>query len=309
MSVISINVEIVLGVLALFLNSYLGIIMFWQNKKSWTNKFFALLAFFIDIYIIVNFISLHPIPNTPEAQLFWIRMVMFICSFIGPTVFLLVYTFPKEKFFLKKKYSIILLFLFLTSSFSSITNLVFKSITYPNGQPIPIPGAGIPFFFLDFIGLFILSFIILIIKYFKSVGKDKKQIFWFLAGIIITFSIMGITTVISVVIFKTSSAVFLGPLATVILMIFIAYAIVKYELFNIKVIGTQLLVGLLSGVLISKLVFFQSYSVLIIDSITFLIVLFFGYLLVGSVRKEVHQKENRTHSYCPYQQALLLFVS
>lgn len=285
------EIELVLAFVTFLLTTYLGFSVYVQNRKSWTHKLFALLAFLIDIYIVVNFLSLHPPRPTPENQLFWIRMVMFICSFIGPALLLLVHTFPKPKIRLKKKYLIALLILMTASAIASITNLVFKSIEYPAGQPMPIPGAGIPVFFLDFVGLFLVSFVVLIYKYKKAEGIEKEQHLYFLIGVLISFSLMGLLTVVMVVIFKTSVAVFLGPTVSVVLMAFIAYAIVRLGLFNMKVVAAKILVTGIIIVLLSKLFFFDSVAALIVDSAVLVVMMVFGLLLVKSVKLEIKQKE------------------
>jgi signal transduction histidine kinase len=283
--------EIILGVFTFLITTYLGVVVFVKNSGSWTSRLFFILSLLIDIYIVVNYLSLHPPYPTPESQLFWIRVVMFICSLIGPAVFLLAYNFPGDIFKIKKKLLLPIIALMIFSASFSLGNLVFKSIEYPAGKPLPVPGIGIPVFFLDFVGLFILSFIVLIFKYRKSLGKEKIQNFYFLLGVIATFSFMAVSTVISVVILKTSAGVFLGPISAVILMLFKAYAIFKYGLFDIKIIATEALVSFLTIILI-----FEGF---LSDTIVGMMFKFFfagliallGIYLVKSVRKEIEQKD------------------
>jgi signal transduction histidine kinase len=283
--------EIILGIFTFLITAYLGIIVFVKNRDSWTSKLFFILSLLIDAYIIVNYLSLHPPYPTPESQLFWIRVVMCVCSLIGPAVFLLAYTFPADTFKMKKKLLLPIIILMITSAAFSLGNLVFKSIEYPAGKPLPTPGPGIPVFFLDFVGLFILSFIILIFKYRKSSGKEKTQNFYFLLGVIATFSFMAVSTVISVVILKTSAAVFLGPISAVILMLFIAYAIFKYGLFDIKIIATEALVAFLTIILISEGFLSDTIVGMMFKFFFAGLVALLGVSLVKSVRKEIKQKD------------------
>ncbi len=226
-------IELILGAVAFFASVYLGAAVYLRNPKSWTNRLFGILALLNNAYIIINFLSLHPPQETPENQLFWIRMVMFITSFIGPVLILLVHTFPRERVAMRPRYLILLGLLMLTSASFALSDLIFKSIEYPNGEPIPVAGAGIPVFFADFVGLFILSFILLIYKYQKAVGEEKIRHLHLFLGILASFSLMGLTTVTFVVLLKTSAFVFLGPIFPVILAAFIAYAIVKHRFLDI----------------------------------------------------------------------------
>ncbi|MSU74894.1 MAG: hypothetical protein EXS55_00030 [Candidatus Magasanikbacteria bacterium] len=283
------NAEILLGIFTFLFTTYLGLVVWLKNRASWTSRFFIILSFLIDVYILVNFISLHP----PEvaAQLFWIRVVMFTCSFIGPTLVFLVATFPHDHFTIKTRYLVPLIILMATSAIASLTPAVFSSLSYASGEPVPVPGPGIGIFFADFVGLFILSFIILIYKHRKSSGNERVQILFFLLGVIATFSFMAITTVIFVVILKTSAAVFLGPLSSVILISFIAYAIFRYHLFDIKIVATEVLVAILTILLLSEGVLSGSLPIILFKIVLACLVAGLGVFLVKSVTKEIAQRE------------------
>ena len=297
------HLEILLGVFTFLITTYLGIVVYTKNKKSWTGRLFLVLSFLIDIYIIVNYLSLHPPYGAPESQLFWIRIVMFICSFIGPAEFLLAHTFPRDEFRLKKKFLIPILILMVSSATASLLPLVFTSIDYSTGEPLPKPGPGMPIFFLDFVGLFLFSFILLIYKYKKSSGKEKIQNFYFILGVIATFSFMALSTVVFVVILKTSATVFLGPLSSVMLMFFIAYAIFKYGLFNIRLIATEALVSILTIILILEGATSRNISGILFKFFFAILVGILGVFLVKSVRKEIKQKNELANLAASLEQA------
>lgn len=278
--------------LIIFLFSFgLGLVIYIKSPRNATNKLFFLLSILIDIYIIVNYLSLHPPRPGAENQLFWIRMVMVMTSFIGPITLLLVHTFPREHITLKLRYLIPLGVLMTTSAITSATTLVFKSLEYYGNVPIPIPGAGIPIFFLDFVGLFLVSFTILIVRYRNQIGEEKKKYLYLLLGVVISFSLTSFFTVILVVIFKTSQFVLFGSLAPIILMAFIAYAIVKHGLFDIKIISAQVLTIIILVILFSKIFIAGSQEEILVDVFVFLIAIIFGIFLIRSVIREVGQRE------------------
>ena len=68
--------EILLSLINFFASTALGALTYIKDRKSWTNRLFGILAFLIDAYIVVNYISLHPPSANPSSQLFWIRVVM-----------------------------------------------------------------------------------------------------------------------------------------------------------------------------------------------------------------------------------------
>lgn len=228
--------EIILGIVTILLNFYLGLFVFFRNTKSWTSRLFLALTLFINGYVITNYLSLHPPINSPQNQLMWIRIVMAEASFIGPTLLILVHTFPGDKIRLSLWKLYLLGILCVSSFILSLSPFLFTSIEYPNGQPVPVPGPAIPVFFFDFVGLFIVSFILLIYKYIKSSGIERVQHWFFLIGTITTFSLMALSTVVLVVIFKFSGLVFLGPSYTLFLVAFIAYAIIRHRFLDIRLI-------------------------------------------------------------------------
>src|SRR3989338_2050849 len=167
------NFEIWLDIVSFIAIGYLGILVYTKNTKNWTNRLFGLLALVLNIYIIINYISLHPPIQTGLSQLFWIRAVMFISSFIGPILFVLSYNFPNAKIYLPKKILISLITIASASIISSITPLVFKSLEFRDGEPVPQPGIGIFIFILDFLGLVIASIVVLFLKYKNASGTEK----------------------------------------------------------------------------------------------------------------------------------------
>lgn len=82
-----------------------------------------------------------------------------------------------------------------------------------------------------------------------------------------------------------------GPLGMVIFIALLAYNIVKFKLFNLKLIGANVLVFSL-WLLIGSLLAIQDISVShTVTSITLIISVIFGFILIKSIRREVYQRE------------------
>lgn len=228
------TIEIALGVVVFAATSFLGLAVFVKNPKSWTHRLFLLIAAYIDIYAVSNFFSLHPPLGTAGDQLFWIRAVMFFSAFLGPLLVCFAATFPGITFRPGTRYAVPLLVLMLLSAALSFTPLVFKGIAYPNGQPVPVPGAGIGVYALDFIGLIALSLAIMVWKYRHATGLEKARQSALLVGMLVSFSTLAVLTFVFVVFLKTSAAVFLGPAYLLVLLAAIAYAIVRHHFLDIQ---------------------------------------------------------------------------
>jgi len=285
------KIEILVGALTFIINGFLGILIFSANPRSWTNRFFFMLVVVLDAYIIVNYLSLHP--GRIEDQFMWIRVVMSIAAFMGPLLFMLAHTFPGDRIRLRRPYLVSLVFITFLTAGLSLIGKVFKALTYTDGGPLPVPGPAMPLFFVSFVGLILASFVVLILRYRRLRGKNEEraQEKYFLLGIISSFTLITLVTIISVVVLKNSNLVVLGPIFSAAMIIPIAYAIVRYQLFNIKIIATNLLVIIVWIILGSKLLVSDSLVGFVIDAIILFLMVVFGVLLIKSVRKEVEQRE------------------
>lgn len=72
---------------------------------------------------------------------------------------------------------------------------------------------------------------------------------------------------------------------------FLAYAIVKYQVLNIKILGVQMLTATITILIGVQLFFIQSSLNRILTAITLFLVVIFGLVLIRSVKKEIEQKE------------------
>ncbi|MEK7090722.1 MAG: histidine kinase dimerization/phospho-acceptor domain-containing protein, partial [Patescibacteria group bacterium] len=296
------SLEIILGFTAFTANTYLGLMVFLKNPRSWTNRLFALLALVLDLYIVVNPPSLHPPLETPENQLFWIRMVIIVAAFIGPLLFLLIHTFPSGVITLKKEYVTLILALAGVTALASLNFHVFESITYSDGQPVAHPGKGIILFILDFPALVILSFVVLVRKLRNSKGIERLKLSYFALGVFGTFTLMVVFTTTLVVVFKTAAGIFLGPIFPVILMSTVAFAIVRHRFLDIQPIIVRaasflIILFLFAGANALLLVlFFQIFGGLEINNQTifvFIILTIFAMLIFQPLDKILRRLTNR----------------
>lgn len=281
------HIDFALSAFTFIIITYLGFVVYQNDKTSATNKLFALLALVLDIYLVVNYISLHPPFGTPEAQLFWVRIVMAVTSCIAPILFIFLHTFPRKFFFLAPRYSVPLFFLMGISALASLAPFVFSGLEYVNNQPLPIAGPAMPIFLLNFAGVCLLSFVFLIRRYSQVRGKEKQQYRFLLIGVIASFTLMVTTTVISVVFFETSSLVFLGPISPLILMGCLSYAIIQHELFDLRRVATNLLIVALLGIVITRLFLAKTTFELVSNIVLLIIVVLLTTGLFRKMNREI----------------------
>src|SRR4030042_6660973 len=122
-------------------NIVLGLFVFFKNRKSATNILLFFLTIIIASWTITNYFSLNS--PTPEFTLFWIRVVMFLVSPLGPVIFLLIHTFPRIELQIKKQWLIAIILLTVTTAMLAISPYMFTGIEIKQGNIAPVPGPGI----------------------------------------------------------------------------------------------------------------------------------------------------------------------
>jgi signal transduction histidine kinase len=138
------------------------------------------------------------------------------------------------------------------------------------------------------LAIFALASIVTLIRKLKKNLKDieKTQIKLILWGFLIS-TILILSTNILLPLLGDFSLQGFGPLSSTVLVVFTAYAIIKYKLLDIRVIISQVLVGVLCLILFFYIFFSGSTSDLIIRIIIFISVLVIGIQIVKNIIKEI----------------------
>lgn len=88
---------------------------------------------------------------------------------------------------------------------------------------------------------------------------------------------------------------FYGLFGMVIFMVFLAYLIVKYKTFDIKLIGTQALVWASAILIGSQFFFIQTNVNRVLIGFTLVVFSFVGWQIIRGVKKEIRQREEIEH--------------
>jgi len=277
-----------------FLINLIGIwLAFWvylANRKVKINQLFFLITIFILLWI--TFAYTVNLPSLAHLALFWSKLGFgAVTLFFISAYFFFSYFLNEEKRFpiLNKIVLGIGITLFLTSIF---TNLIVKDIEFTEWGVNFILGKGKIIFWGVVIFLTLFINVRLLIGYFRSSKQKKLKIQYFLIGVFIFALLNFIFNVILPSWQETFQYSQFGNYSAIFFLGFTAYAIVKRELFGIKVVLTALLVGLIAILLLlDTLVFTQNLSFQIIKGITLAVFLYFGYLLIQSVLFEIQRRQ------------------
>ncbi len=182
-------------------------------------------------------------------------------------------------------FSPLLLLFFLPTHYN-----IEEAYVIPGKVPGVIPGIlYVPFF--AYFGIYIA---IGIYNFFKnleqSTPSEKKQIKYVIFGTVLAVSI-GLVSNALLLSLGIPEASRFGPLGTIFWTIFLALAILKHNLFDIKVIATEFFTGLLLLLLFINIFFYNNGLELVLNIIIFIGAMIFGIFLIRSVLNEVKQRE------------------
>src|SRR3989339_390540 len=143
-----------------------------------------------------------------------------------------------------------------------------------------------------FIGIVSIIWIcaLLYIRYKKAEKESKKQILLLGFGVLSFLFLFSWSEIVGS--FTESFEITqYGLFGMPILLAFLAYLIVKFHTFNIKLIATQALVWALVIMIGAEFAFIQSNINKILTAVTLMISAWLGLIIVRSVKKEIQQKE------------------
>ena len=191
----------------------------------------------------------------------------------------------REKMFLIAGYSLALIF----SGLDLFTKLFVKGVPPKAGFAYWIEIGPLYYvFFLVFIIYLSWSAFLLLKERNLLSGIKRRQIDYILIALL--FGSGGGITNFFPQIFKANIYPF-GNYLVVLYVIFITYSIVKHQLFNIKVIATEIFTLALSVTLLIQTLVSQNTGEFVVNGIIFICVAIFGILLMRSITKEVKQRE------------------
>lgn len=283
----SINLFFVFSAFLNFVVSlFLGILVYSKNRNKRKSVFFVYYFFAIAFWSLSYY--LWQISNNAEEALFWCRILM-IGAILIPVFYLnfiidFLNLYPKKKKIVYLNYFFVIFFLFINSTPYFVESVSQKSpfMFWPDSGPLYLP------FLFFFFFLVLYGWYLLISGSKKTEDKTKKQqIKYFLIGTGLGF-IGGATN------YPLWYDIPILPYGNILVSfggIFIAFSILKYRLFQIRVILTELLVGIMGFVLLAIPFLMPTNKLKVLMAIIFLLFCIFGYYLVEAVHQRLKQEK------------------
>jgi len=208
-------------------------------------------------------------------------LIIFVYYFTGRTKYI------RLKSFLWYLPAIIILFLVLITSY-------FVAGISPEYPYLPTSGPLDPLGRIYIIIGLATSLLYLLKEYFKSTGFKRWQLKYFIIAISIHAG-AGVILVGIIPLFYKRFIFYFSEYTTAILpiltTILITYAILKRQLFEIRIILTEILVGVITIILLFQAFLSETLPAKILGFITFSAFLFVGYLLIRATQREIQRKE------------------
>ena len=267
---------------------FLGAFVFYKNKTGLINKILLGLAVVFSLWSFLNLVVWTSYDSKSIMFAWSLLGILFSLLFLLALYFVYVFIHKKDAPLLGKIFGLIL---FLPVILLTPTS---KNLT---GFDVANCEAGEGIFFTDYyylFGLFIFFWILfLVFLNYRKAGLDreeKRQIILLATGIELFLLSFFSTGYIASKIDSFWLEQY-GLFGMVIFMGFLAYLIVKFKAFEIKLLGAQALVVSLIILIGSQFAFIRNNTNKILTAITLVLAAGFGWMLIRSVKKENEQKE------------------
>lgn len=264
-----------------------GLFVILNNRKSLEARLLFILSLIFSVWVFFNFILWTSSNSTLIMTLWAFSGILIMFLFIFSLYLTHVFINKKDIGFVKKIIlGIVLLpIIFLTPTIFNLSDFSIVNDCEASENPY-----FTNYYYLFGLLVFIWILIMVAIKYRSTDQKFKKQVLLFTAGVeFFLFSFFASGYIASLT--EYYELEFYGIFAMPIFMGFLAYLIVKFKAFDIKLIGAQALVVSLIILIGSQFFFIQNNTNRILTGITLLLVVGFGWMLVRSVKNEIEQKE------------------
>lgn len=271
-------------------NSALAILLLFSMGKSTRVG----IVYSVNIVAILSWIGamlFYRLAN-PEYIVELTKLLYISASLIASTFLYFSFTFPRpEKDTLLTKALIIVPNVLLIALVWFGNTIIDTADVVQGGENVIYFGPLYAVYVLYILFYFMYSFWRLFQKYLKTENAiEKRQIIYLLIGYVVSANIAFVTNLILpwVGVFNFN---WVGQVATILMVIFAIYSILRHQLFNVQVIGAELLVVGLEIFILVRTVLAEDRREQIINGALFVITTIFGIFLIRAVMQQVKARQ------------------
>lgn len=281
----------ILVILVALVNLIYGLIIYSRNRKDLSNLLFLLLTLAVAGWGLSIF--LYRGESDISYGTFLSRMLYFSADLIPFIFFYFCITFIDSSYKLTwvQKYLLPVLCVFIVTITLTPDYLINTiQLVIDEESKIIFSKFWHTCFVLYQLFFFGSSYLILFKKWRHSEGIVKTQIMWIFIGTLFSTSV-ALTTNMMMPYLGFFELNWAGQVGVVVMIVSISYAILKYHLFNVRVIITEILTFLLWLFVFIKIFTSDSFDERVSNIILFVVTLFIGYFIIKNVKNEIKNRE------------------
>lgn len=288
------DVQSLVLIAALFANLLLLALLFEQAKKNFSIAVFAVSVGTVAAWTFSMFLYRTVAADT---ALFWGEMLYFTATLIPLTFLYFALSFPSATRVPWQNWILLGVPPLALAFLAFFTDFLIKDITVPASQEKQVVFGPLYSLYTLYISLyFVWALVVLLKKYRGAKGILQTQLSYILLGTLISI-VFGSLFNLFLPALGDFRFNWLGNVTTLVMVALITYAIIKKRLFGIRVVVTQLLVGVLAILLLVNIFSSQDTLEYIWKTVLFVLFVGFGYMLVKSVLNEIKQRQELQQAY------------
>lgn len=282
-------------ILSALLDFTLGAVVLFSAKKgkSRSNLFFSLFAFSLGVWTVT--IMGYRAASQPDALLLWMKSAYISALFIGVSFFYFARIFPLETRISRIDYTIHFSLVALFSLLIGSSDFLVQELRQEAwGTAVNVSPLAWSVYALYFLSYFLTAHLYLFTKYLRTQGLTRNQLIFIFLGVFFGGEIFGVffNLLLPSPFFNEWRYIWIGPTLTALIVApTITFAIVKYQLLDIKVVTAQILVIATTLLSFVDMLFFKTLSEFVLRFCIFTLISVFGYFLIRSVTGEIRKRE------------------
>jgi len=270
--------------LSIFFNFLLSLFVYLKDPKKKINQLFGVSGLITGVWIFSNLMM------GIRKSLFWLKTTYAFGALVPLSALFWILEFCQKKIERRKMFllSTLGIFFFIISYFNKLFIVNVEKV-YLGG----FEGKTGPFFIFYWFyigGILAIIFFTLFSQYFKSKGIQKFQIGYVILGSIF-YGGTAIAVNIVLPLFGIYKFLPLDSPSSLLFLFFTTLAITKYHLFGIRIILTEILVGIMGVILFLQIIFAQNLRWRISTLLNSLLFLIFAFYLLKSIHEEEKRRE------------------
>ncbi len=275
----------------MLVNSIYGLIVYSRNRKDRINFSFFILTISISAWGLTMFGYRG---FTDHDLVLWMSKLLYFTAITIPTAFIyFTMVFPDSlvRFNNYHRYLVPLPMIFLCIASILPNAFIHDVILYPNKETFIVFSQTFHILFgIYVVSYFSWAYLVIFKKFLKATDVTKAQLGYVFIGTLSSTTITLITNM-GLLYFGNFSFNWVGQIGIIIMITLIFYSILKFRLFNVKVITTELFIFALWVFILIRFFLSDTTQDKIINAVLFILIVLVGLLLIRSVIKEVKTRE------------------